>query len=584
MKNNERKPGESVLQWRDRVKLQKRMDKVTSGKDYGGEIEPAIVVAEKKPTFKQNIQNMFTVKLPEMVRAEHYSPSKVSFDKAYQDARSKGQKTFFYGKDYFNTDYKGSHGKQYEQDLKSGKVAWWERQYPNFTYPELRKEKEEELATYGIVDEQTKNKSIKDRLLKKIPARGYDVSNAISAIRNEHNSLKKYNSPEEALAAIHSKYGNKFLDAPIPTSDTTSNESWRFSAYYPEEYEKSISEEDRQLWNAFKTDINSYTSSNNEWHRGEYDLLLGYPIQKDAEIKPTISKYRTGTLPYYYTTSALEDSNPYNTSYVDKKIEERLAQEQKWDSQVDSLKSLLPKWNSKLSTAQNYEIANSPEVQDIWSQIDSVGQQSSKLYNEFQNKWYTDPDFNKYWTDRGVKFNMGDSDIDQSLVRKNASKNDIDVLFNNGIITSLDNSWLETIEPGNHLADSGGADYYMYTEGDHSLSDVMPGKYDNAIKKVLSIINKMRGGDVGGENRPNARNTQGVLNTDFLGNYTLGVPSDRTFTSVYDKFDVDPFGMGGDKPIVSVGKPFEYYTRFYPEGKTPNIDSLYIDFNKNWPK
>lgn len=48
--------------------------------------------------------------------------------------------------------------------------------------------------------------------------------------------------------------------------------------------------------------------------------------------------------------------------------------------------------------------------------------------------------------------------------------------------------------------------------------------------------------------------------------------------SIYDKFDLDPFGSGNDKPIIQIGRPFEYYTRFYPEGKTPDIDSMYNNF------
>lgn len=57
----------------------------------------------------------------------------------------------------------------------------------------------------------------------------------------------------------------------------------------------------------------------------------------------------------------------------------------------------------------------------------------------------------------------------------------------------------------------------------------------------------------------------------------MGCPKDASYISVYDKFDIDPFGRGNDKPIITIGKPFEYYTRFY-KGKTPNIDSLYNNF------
>ena len=134
MANNERKPGESIKQWRARIRAQKKeqriqdeIDKIKSKEDYGGELETAIVTAEKPQTWGQKFDK-FVVKLPEMFHAKWYNPSKFTFANAYKDARSNGQKTFFYGNKYFNTDYKGVHGKQYEQDLKSGKVAWWEKQ------------------------------------------------------------------------------------------------------------------------------------------------------------------------------------------------------------------------------------------------------------------------------------------------------------------------------------------------------------------------------------------------------------------------------------------------------------------------
>ena len=51
MANNERKPGESNKQYLDRIKAQKReqraqeqIDRVKSQEDYGGELEPAVLV------------------------------------------------------------------------------------------------------------------------------------------------------------------------------------------------------------------------------------------------------------------------------------------------------------------------------------------------------------------------------------------------------------------------------------------------------------------------------------------------------------------------------------------------------------
>jgi hypothetical protein len=55
--------------------------------------------------------------------AESYSSKDYTFDAAYKDARSKGQKTFFWNGDYYNTDYEGEHGRQYREDVASGKAA-----------------------------------------------------------------------------------------------------------------------------------------------------------------------------------------------------------------------------------------------------------------------------------------------------------------------------------------------------------------------------------------------------------------------------------------------------------------------------
>jgi hypothetical protein len=68
-----------------------------------------------------------------------------------------------------------------------------------------------------------------------------------------------------------------------------------------------------------------------------------------------------------------------------------------------------------------------------------------------------------------------------------------------------------------------------------------------------------------------------MMNTELLGKYTIGIPKDKSYFSIWDIFDINPFAFGNSKPIINIGKPFEYYTRFY-KGKTPNIDSLYNNF------
>ncbi len=59
--NSKRLPGESIKQWRDRIKTQKRIERVKDGKDYGGELESAIVIADRPQTMPQKFNTMFTI-------------------------------------------------------------------------------------------------------------------------------------------------------------------------------------------------------------------------------------------------------------------------------------------------------------------------------------------------------------------------------------------------------------------------------------------------------------------------------------------------------------------------------------------
>lgn len=64
MANNERKPGESNKQYLDRIKAQKKeqriqeeINRVKSQEDYGGELEPARLTVEQNPaTISQGYQ------------------------------------------------------------------------------------------------------------------------------------------------------------------------------------------------------------------------------------------------------------------------------------------------------------------------------------------------------------------------------------------------------------------------------------------------------------------------------------------------------------------------------------------------
>jgi hypothetical protein len=66
MANNERKPGESNKQYLERIKAQKKeqriqeeINKVKNQEDYGGELEPAVLIAEQNPaTISQGYQTV----------------------------------------------------------------------------------------------------------------------------------------------------------------------------------------------------------------------------------------------------------------------------------------------------------------------------------------------------------------------------------------------------------------------------------------------------------------------------------------------------------------------------------------------
>ena len=131
-----------------------------------------------------------------------------TFDEAYSNARKNGSKTFIWNNKHYSTDYSGEHHKKYEEDVKSGKAAAWEAQYPNFTNPELRKAKQEELDTYGITNEQTNNRSwLNNNFMNTISwssGNGYPIFGVINTLLNNKPEIRKM---EERILD-----GNLFLE------------------------------------------------------------------------------------------------------------------------------------------------------------------------------------------------------------------------------------------------------------------------------------------------------------------------------------------------------------------------------------
>lgn len=131
-----------------------------------------------------------------------------TFSEAYRNARSEGYKTFVWNGKHFSTDYAGAHHKQYEKDVASGKAAAWEAKYPNFTNPELRKAKQEELDTYGVTNEQTKNRSwLNNNFMNTISWSSGNGSPIIGLINTVLNHKPEIRKMEERLLD-----GNLFLE------------------------------------------------------------------------------------------------------------------------------------------------------------------------------------------------------------------------------------------------------------------------------------------------------------------------------------------------------------------------------------
>lgn len=158
-----------------------------------------------------------------------------SRDEAYYNARREGAKTFVWNGGHYNTDYSGEHHKQYEQDKKSGKVDAWEEKYPGYTYPLLVKAKQEELDTYGITNEQTRNKK---RWEKNYPyTTGFNyfapVEEFTNAVLNKRNNpdaqIIQREKDQSRFVKEHVQNTEYLMGVPIPDSNL------KISSYKPSE-------------------------------------------------------------------------------------------------------------------------------------------------------------------------------------------------------------------------------------------------------------------------------------------------------------------------------------------------------------
>lgn len=517
----------------------------------------------------------------------------VSFEDAYRNSRKQGQKSFIWDYDLYSTDYSGTHHKQYEEDLKSGKVDRWYSLYPNFTYPELRMAKQEELDTYGITNEQTKNKNLIDNTLVQIPARGYDVNESLNAILGEYSATKEYKTAEELQQAIYKTY--PFLEgAPVYFKEAI-NDGFYLNKPYVEYNEKELSkfleENNIEFTPQLRKTLgdagnNPYEGAKSkELNRNEYDLLLGYPMTKNQNYPiPSISYYRTGFSPYYFSNNWVEKSTPLLPSAVSSKI---LTYWKKLGEQEDYYVSLSEQLNDKAKQLSGLSDSEWAKIsyEDFNKYVNKAKQKYPNLAKE--NPYYKEREnfiatlydssgnLKEYWKQKGL-YSNGESlypqDINKLLA--NVSDKELDNFIKYGIIRSEDELDIYNLQPGNYLAyqgDQTSTDYYNQTYYD--------GKYHDIINKGLELLKKYNFiPDQDFNNVIPQIEDRNFINSSSFGRYTIGIPENKDFISVYDEFDIDPFGSGNVKSKFTVGKPFEYYTRFYRDGR-PNIDELYRKFN-----
>jgi|GEM_PF-5066967 len=88
------------------------------------------------------------------------------------------------------------HHKQYNADLASGKAQAWAEANPGYSNPELVKAKQEELDTYGITNEQTRDKNFLERrgLINLDPYGEYNAKQGVNALLL-NNSYERIHDP-----------------------------------------------------------------------------------------------------------------------------------------------------------------------------------------------------------------------------------------------------------------------------------------------------------------------------------------------------------------------------------------------------
>lgn len=230
-----------------------------------------------------------------------------SFSEAYKNARTQGYKTFVYNGRHYNTDYSGEHHKRYEEDVKSGIAAKWDEAYPNFTHPELRKAKQEELDTYGITNEQTKDRTrLNNNFLNAVSyTSGYanPVSTAINTLLGITSKDRKFeDSLEDNLFYKEHKSNTGYLLGVPQDSDILKISSYRQPGenrdYYYAFAHRNPTEETRGKTSEFSIDTwkDLLKESPYSAKKYAYDNEASVPIKEAVQESLKQINYRVNML------------------------------------------------------------------------------------------------------------------------------------------------------------------------------------------------------------------------------------------------------------------------------------------------
>lgn len=399
----------------------------------------------KEGGFIDNIKNIYNDNIRPLVTNTYDANSNNSFDSAYQDARSKGYKTFVYKGKHYNTDYKGKYHKRYEEDVKSGKAQAWENTYPNYTNPNLRKAKQEELDTYGITNEQTKDSNFIDRFINEnMPRRGYNMSDFISNIVGEHSSSSSYNNRKELEDAVNKKYNNKFKDVELIHDDMFG---------YTIKDNSDI--KNKEEFDSFLNDLNTASLNPISKHTLEADYLFNKPI-KNNDKNFRISEYKTGTKPYYYTIH-----NNLENAFISENVHNRIHNK---------------------TPEQEYQ-----EYEDI---IDRYENGDKSIINDL-SKIGIDVHRGGFYINDYKKLNNAPIELLNKYSTALRSIPKQDATYFEGINTLLDNV-------GNHLVQDVEENYYQKTPGKYNhLLDNFISKESQNNNKDVTILGDLTGNDLG---------------------------------------------------------------------------------------